>query len=112
MNGKWRLAGEVGALLAEDLEVRCTRCRGGLVCADEWEAWYCRADEVEAAYLALSGHRDGLEASDMWQELLQEQPSGAEETDCSECGGTGVLLTDTGRTVLAWARQRLEHSAA
>jgi hypothetical protein len=99
-------------MLQTELEGRCTACRRGLVCADQWAAWYGRADEVEAAYRAEHGSRQGLEASEEWQILLDERPTCDEETDCVECDGTGIILTDTGRTVLAWARQRLEHSAA
>ena len=99
-------------MLQTELEGRCTECRGGLVCADQWAAWYGRADEVEAAYEAEHGCQQGFEASEEWQILLDERPTCDEETDCVECGGTGIILTDTGRKVLAWARQRLEHSAA
>lgn len=99
-------------MLQTELEVRCTECRGGLVCADQWAAWYGRADEVEADYRAEHGCLEGLEASEDWQFLFDERPPCDEETDCVECGGTGIILTDTGRRVLAWARQRLEHSAA
>jgi hypothetical protein len=75
-----------------ELEVRCAQCRDGLVCADEWVAWYCRADEVEASYRAGHGCREGLEASAEWQVLLEERPSCDEETDCAECGGSGIVL--------------------
>jgi hypothetical protein len=44
--------------------------------------------------------------------LLDERPTDDEEIDCVECGGTGIILTDAGRAVLAWARLRLDHSAA
>jgi hypothetical protein len=83
------------------LEVRCTGCRGGRVCAYEWSSWYCRADELEATHQAEHGRLDGLEASQEWQLLLDDRPACDEETDCIQCGGTGTILTDTGRAVLA-----------
>jgi hypothetical protein len=90
-----------------ELEVRCTECRGGLVCADQWQAWYARADEVEAAFAAEHGSIDGIESSAEWQALVDERPSCEEETDCTSCGGTGVTLTETGQAVLDWARRHL-----
>jgi hypothetical protein len=99
-------------MLQTDLEECCPDCRGGLVCAEQWAAWYGRADEVEAAYQAEHGCVEGLEASEEWQFLLDERPTDDEEIDCVECGGTGIILTDAGRAVLAWARLRLEHFAA
>ena len=95
-----------------ELEVRCAECRGGLVCADEWSAWYTRADEIEAAYKDHHGCLEGVEASEEWQNQLDERPTCDEEIDCVVCGGTGIILTDTGRMVLSWARKRLENSAA
>jgi hypothetical protein len=99
-------------ILQTDPEARCTECRGGLVCADEWAAWYGRADEVEAAYRAEQGCLKGLEASEEWQILLDERPTCDKEIDCVECGGTGIIPTDPGRAALASARLRLQHSAA
>jgi hypothetical protein len=95
-----------------ELEVRCTECRGGLVCADEWQAWYARADEVEAAFVAEHGSVSGLESSDEWQLLVDERPTSSEEVECADCGGTGIALTETGHAVLAWARQRMDNPAA
>ncbi|HEV2088568.1 MAG TPA: hypothetical protein VGR21_09675 [Cryptosporangiaceae bacterium] len=95
-----------------ELEVRCTHCRGGLVCADQWETWYARVDEVEAAWLAEHGSRDGLDGSPDWLDLVEAKPECETEADCTACGGTGVTLTDTGHEVLAWARGRLPHIAA
>jgi hypothetical protein len=90
-----------------ELESRCTQCRGGLVCADEWQAWYARADEIEAAFAAENGSIDGIESSPDWQELVDERPGCEEEAECVACAGTGVVLTETGRAVLDWARQHL-----
>lgn len=93
-------------MLAE-LEVRCAVCRDGLVGAEEWSAWYARADEIEAAHLGENGDLDGLHSSIEWQLLVEERPSGPEEVDCDACAGKGVVLTDAGRKVLAWAQRRL-----
>lgn len=98
-------------MLAE-LEVRCTGCRGGLVEAPEWTAWYARADEIEAAHLAEHGSLDGLEDSEEWLAHVDERPVSDEEIECVDCSGTGVILTETGREVLVWAQRRLTQSAA
>ncbi len=95
-----------------ELEVRCTRCRGGLVCAGQWETWYAHVDEVEAAWLGEHGSRDGLDGAPEWLELVDARPDCEPETECTSCSGTGVLLTDAGLEVLAWARVRLDHIAA
>ena len=95
-----------------ELEIRCTGCRDGVTSADEWNAWYARADEVEAGYLAEHGTLDGLDASEEWQIVVEERPEAPEEIDCVVCTGTGVVLTDAGREVLRWAEARLIHTAA
>jgi len=102
---------EVKTVLTE-LEIRCKACRDGLVAAEEWSAWYARADEIEVAYQAEHGSLEGLESSEEWLELLDERPYTPEEIDCVECSGTGVVLTDAGREVLIWAQRRLTRSAA
>jgi hypothetical protein len=84
---------EVTTVLAE-LEVRCGACRNGLVGADQWSAWYARADEIEVD-------------SDEWLAHLEERPDVPEEVECVECSGTGVILTDAGREVLVWAQRKL-----
>jgi hypothetical protein len=96
----------VKTVLAQ-LEVRCTACRDGLVGAVEWNAWYARTDEIEAAHLAEHGHLDGLRESEGWLILMEERPHSPEETECEQCAGAGVVLTDAGREVLAWAQRRL-----
>lgn len=98
-------------MLAE-LEIRCTACRGGLVGAVEWSAWYARADEIEAAHQAEHGSMDSLEASEVWLSHLDERPDTLEEVECVDCSGTGVVLTETGREVLIWAERRRTHAAA
>jgi hypothetical protein len=98
-------------VLAE-LEIRCTGCRDGLAGADEWSAWYARADEIEAAHLAEHGNLDDLDASEDWQILVEERPESPEEIQCVTCAGTGIVLTDAGREVLRWAEARLTRSAA
>jgi hypothetical protein len=90
-----------------ELEVRCTQCRGGLVCADQWQAWYARADEIESAFAAEHGSIEGIESSSDWQQLVDARPGCDEEIECVSCGGTGVVLTETGQAVLDWAKQRL-----
>jgi hypothetical protein len=95
-----------------ELESRCTACRGGLVCAEEWEAWHARADEIEAAHLGEHGSLEALESSEAWLAHYDERPTCEEETTCAACAGTGIILTDTGRAVLDWAKQRLHHTAA
>jgi len=95
-----------------ELEIRCKACRDGLVAAEEWSAWYARADEIEVAHQAEHGSLDGLESSEEWLELLDERPYTPEEIECVECSGTGVVLTDAGREVLVWAQRRLTRSAA
>lgn len=57
---------------------RCPDCRGGLICAEPWEAWYARADEG-----AL---------------LLDERPDCEEEIECPSCGGTGLRRRQVART--------------
>jgi hypothetical protein len=93
-------------VLAE-LEVRCAVCRDGLVGAVAWSAWYARADEIEAAHLAEHGHLDGFHASAEWQLHVDDKPHGPEEVECEACAGNGIVLTDEGREVLAWAQRRL-----
>jgi hypothetical protein len=95
-----------------ELEVRCTACRNGLVGSDEWAEWYTRADEIEAEYLATNADSSGLESSEAWLALVDERPAGPEEVSCAECEGTGVVLTETGRHVLAWAQRRFADPAA
>jgi hypothetical protein len=90
-----------------ELEQRCSECRGGLVCADQWQAWYARADEIESAFAAEHGSIEGIESSAEWQDLAHERPGCDEEVECVSCGGTGVTLTDTGQAVLDWAKRRL-----
>ena len=89
-------------MVLTELEVRCMECRGGLVCADE----------TEAGYVAEHGSVSGLESSDAWLLLVDERPSCPEETECADCGGTGIALTETGHAVLAWARDRMDNPAA
>lgn len=84
---------EVSTVLAE-LEVRCGACRDGLTVADQWCAWYARADEIEVD-------------SEEWLAHLEERPDVPEEVECAECSGTGVILTAAGREVLVWAQRRL-----
>ncbi|MFI5959994.1 hypothetical protein [Cryptosporangium sp. NPDC051539] len=50
---------------------RCPDCRGGLVGAEPWEAWFARCDEVPS-------------------DLRDERPDCDEEVDCPSCGGTGL----------------------
>lgn len=99
-------------MVLAQLEVRCTACRGGLVCADLYAAWYARCDEVEAAWLAEHGTIGGLDGSPDWLDVIDERPDGDEEIECVQCEGSGVLLTDAGIEVLAWARTRLHRTAA
>ena len=76
------------------VETRCTECRDGLVCSDQWQAWYARADELEAAHLDEHGDLTGLGGSSAWLELLEERPSCPEESDCTSCSGSGVIRSD------------------
>jgi hypothetical protein len=61
---------------------RCTECRDGLTCSEQWQAWYARADEVEVE-LGVS--------SEAWWVLLEERPSCPEESECMACDGTGRI---------------------
>jgi hypothetical protein len=64
------------------VEERCTECRDGLTCADQWQDWYARCDEVEAELGT---------GSEAWWMLLEERPTCAEEVECVTCGGSGVI---------------------
>lgn len=68
---------------------RCPDCRGGLVCADQWEAWLSRRDDAEQAWAAEHGSLDAFEASPEFAELLDDRPGCEEEIECGACGGTG-----------------------
>ena len=71
---------------------RCPDCRGGLVCAGQWEAWLSRRDDAEAAWFAEHGSLDSFELSPELAELLVERPECEEEVDCPACGGTGLRV--------------------
>ena len=94
------------------LEVRCTACRDGVICAPEWEVWYTRCDEAEATWAAEFGSVDGFLASSVWLALAEDRPDCEPERPCPDCGGIGLMLTPAGHEVLAWARARLDSPAA
>ena len=68
---------------------RCPDCRGGLVCADQWEHWLSRRDDAEAAWIAENGSLDAFDTSPELAELLDDRPECDEEIECVSCGGTG-----------------------
>jgi hypothetical protein len=77
--------------VAKKLDQQCCReCRGGLVCADAWEAWFSQRDEAEAAWVAENGSVAGFVVP---PELLDALPDCDQEIDCPTCGGTGQRLT-------------------
>lgn len=66
---------------------RCPDCRGGLVCAEPWEAWFSRCDDAEASWVAEHGSPGDFMVPEV---LLAERPDGEPEIECATCGGTGV----------------------
>jgi hypothetical protein len=84
---------------------RCSECRGGLVCHQEWEAWLSRRDEAEAEWVAAHGSAAGFAAPG---DLLAELPDCDEEVECPTCGGTGLIVNN--RRSRKGARQRTQHA--
>jgi len=74
---------------------RCPDCRGGMVCADQWEHWLSRRDDAEAAWAAEHGSLDAFDASPELAELLDDRPECEEEIECVSCGGTGFRARGT-----------------
>ena len=68
---------------------RCPECRGGLVCADQWETWLSQRDDAEAAWAAEHGSLDGFDTSAELAELFDARPECEEEIECVPCAGTG-----------------------
>ena len=73
---------------------RCPDCRGGLVCANQWEIWLSRRDDAEAGWVADHGSLDGFDTSAELAELLDERPECEEEAECVSCEGTGLRRAD------------------
>ena len=74
---------------------RCPECRGGLVCADQWEVWLSRRDDAESAWIDEHGSLDAFDASAELAELLDDRPECDEEIECVTCGGTGSRVRRT-----------------
>ena len=66
---------------------RCPDCRGGLVCAEPWEAWFSRRDDAEADWFAEHGSAAGFTLPEA---LRDEQPDCEPDIECATCGGTGL----------------------
>jgi hypothetical protein len=84
--------------------MRCSQCRDGRVGAEEWTAWYCRADEVRAELSAVQGNLGDPEAYGPWEQLLDERPTCDEEQDCPACGGAGLVADEPQGLLAAPAR--------
>jgi hypothetical protein len=116
VSGQQRIARGARQLTSVPLETACRGCRSGLVCSEPWQGWYARLDEAEAAFQAaheaVHDILDGFWSSAEAVGLLDARPELPEEVECPDCVGTGLVLTDAGREVLAWARRRLDDQAA
>lgn len=98
--------------VAVDLDRICPACQGRSVeWSDQWRDWNVRYDAAkkDATERGALDQENGKWLDPTLRALEEEMEHlGPEEIPCGECEGVGAVLTNEGRTLVAFIRKHME----